>query len=457
MNALHRACVSAVAGLGLVGVWTPAGAAMSVGGNFWNISWEGTSDFFRGGINWATVTDPWNPALLTDCEPYTTLRFMDWCLPRLNDNTGVWSQRTQKTESQDMSGGRAVAYEWMIDLSNRTDKDMWITVPTRADTNYSYQLALLINSLLEPQLKVYVEYTNEHWNYDASWYNQQGAAMGFPGDATMQGDFYYTYRAVQVWRQFERVFGQNSPRIVKFLGAFATNNSIAGHMFAALNDTIKVNPTKVKADAIGIAPYMRGGDVAACLAELPNKYQEAANHMTLANRGGVQLMCYEAGFETASGSAIASDPAVYGLVRSYLDTLMAAGVTVCNWYTAVGGTSGYQWGAKRTTGESPTTAHKYRAIYDWMAAHPVAVDVTRGVTVAALRPRAVLRGTSVEVRLDGAQDGSVSLFGMDGGLLHRSGFVSGAATLPVSGCAAGCYLVRTTSGSTTQAQPVLIR
>ena len=29
-----------------------------------------------------------------------------------------------------------VAYEWMIDLCNRTGKDMWITVPHVADDDY---------------------------------------------------------------------------------------------------------------------------------------------------------------------------------------------------------------------------------------------------------------------------------------------------------------------------------
>ena len=59
---------------------------------------------------------------------------------------------------------RPMAYEWMIDLCNRTQRDMWVCVPHFADEEYMYQLASLIREQLDPALKCYVEWSNETWN-----------------------------------------------------------------------------------------------------------------------------------------------------------------------------------------------------------------------------------------------------------------------------------------------------
>jgi len=41
---------------------------MRLGTTFWHIGWEGWQDYFKPGLNWATVTDPWNPQLLVDLQ-----------------------------------------------------------------------------------------------------------------------------------------------------------------------------------------------------------------------------------------------------------------------------------------------------------------------------------------------------------------------------------------------------
>jgi hypothetical protein len=357
--------------LALAGPAYLAHSAMTVGTNLWRTD----VDYFQSGVNWATTTNPWNPVFLAECAPYSVIRQMDWCCPMMTagcNNPGVWSTRMKKTDPPTLY---QVAYEWMIDLSNRLNKDIWVNLPTLSDTTYAYNLAQLIHAQLNSNLRVYVEYTNEHWNYDASWFQTQGTSLGMPGsDAAWRGTSYYTYRAVQVWEQFEKVFGKDSPRIIKTLCGQASNVSVAGHEFAALADTVKVNPHKVKANAMGIAPYMRGADVNGCRAELGSKYQEARGHATLCSRAGVQFVCYESSFETTSGSVIAADPAVYQLCLDYLDTLRAGGVNgpMC-WYTCVGTPAGYQWGAKAYTGQPLAEAHKYRAILDWVNAHPVSV------------------------------------------------------------------------------------
>lgn len=71
-----------------------------------------------------------------------------------------WASRTQRDDPIQ----RPVAYEWMIDLCNRTRCHLWITVPHVVDDDYVASLARLIRTRLSPDLQCYVEWSNETWN-----------------------------------------------------------------------------------------------------------------------------------------------------------------------------------------------------------------------------------------------------------------------------------------------------
>ena len=51
----------------------------------------------------------------------------------------------------------------MIELCNEAQKDMWINIPALATPSYVQSLAQLIDSELDPNLNVYVEYSDETW------------------------------------------------------------------------------------------------------------------------------------------------------------------------------------------------------------------------------------------------------------------------------------------------------
>lgn len=61
--------------------------------------------------------------------------------------------------------GKGAPWEYAILLANTLDKDIWICVPTYADDNYVDKLAALLKTTLEPDRKIYVEYSNELWNF----------------------------------------------------------------------------------------------------------------------------------------------------------------------------------------------------------------------------------------------------------------------------------------------------
>ena len=143
---------------------------MEIGTNFWDISWGGPRNqpFKTPWNQFKLEENPWNPVFLEEIKIYTCFRFMDWTKANSVERSWAagkdwhksWDTRTHKDDPVQ----NPVAYEWMIDLCNRTGKDMWITVPHVVDDDYVRSLAILIRDTLNPKLKCHVEWSNETWN-----------------------------------------------------------------------------------------------------------------------------------------------------------------------------------------------------------------------------------------------------------------------------------------------------
>ena len=56
-------------------------------------------------------------------------------------------------------------WEYVIALCNEANKDMWLNIPMCADDDYVRQLAMLIKANLKPGLNIYIEHSNEVWNF----------------------------------------------------------------------------------------------------------------------------------------------------------------------------------------------------------------------------------------------------------------------------------------------------
>jgi hypothetical protein len=102
---------------------------------------------------------------------FKVLRFMDFLATNSNQQQR-WSDRltpTQYSMNQTAPGygwqGKGGAYEYAIALCNELNTDCWLTVPAQADDDYVRQLAVLIKAQLKPSLKLYLEYSNELWNF----------------------------------------------------------------------------------------------------------------------------------------------------------------------------------------------------------------------------------------------------------------------------------------------------
>ena len=345
------------------------GSASFIGANFWNIDWEGSGDFFKGGVDFSTTTDPWRPELLADLAPYHVLRFMDWNLTNDSGNKQAdWTTRKLKTQPQN----EPVAFEWQIDLCNRTKKDYWLNIPHESSPEYWTKLATLVRDQLDPSLRVYLEWSNEVWNGgfpQQAYAAGKATSLGLPGSDHAAA--YYVYVSVRAYEAFEAVFGKGNPRLVKVLAGQAGWTGPCEAQMTALSDP-KINPKGTKPDVYAIAPYFGGTSISALRASLTEITNWTKNHVTCVKAAGLPLISYEGGQDSfaaggAGCEALQTDPAMHDLYMTYLDDLKGAGLSgPFMQYTHTGSC----WGLKKKTGDALSASPKYKGVIDWIAAHP---------------------------------------------------------------------------------------
>lgn len=426
----------------------PSGSSnMKVGTNLWDISWDGWSNYFQssaqGSSNWASTTfsgsslasyNPWLPQFLTDLAPFNgPIRFMDfeetnWAgLVNWSDRVSATADQTaiastgqslsvnslitgyvNSTNGVTVTAGaetvHTIAYEWVIDLCNRTGKDLWINVPTFASltgmtstattwdttsTGYWAKLATLINTQLNSGLKCYVEYSNETWNGTFAVQNNftmdRGVAEGFPGmNKYYQGGAWSLYHALQIFQVFS---GVSSSRFY-FVDAFSGNMDIAAKALANVYSSGTYNPSNVQLNYLAIAPYIGPSDSAgsgtldgaesaiasrfdANVAYSYTNYVVSA--ATIASTYSLPLISYEGGQQLSTNAGTwSANPLIYTSYYNMLST-WSPKLSLYNHYTLYGSWSSSEaWGSKQgpTYGSDKTASPKYAALVQWLADHP---------------------------------------------------------------------------------------
>lgn len=104
--------------------------------------------------------DDFSAPLLALLGRVDVLRFMDWAHTNGNLITS-WANRTTEAAVSYAPDGTEVPWEVIFRLANTLEKDAWINIPAHADADYVTQLASLAASLLNPNLNLYLEFSNE--------------------------------------------------------------------------------------------------------------------------------------------------------------------------------------------------------------------------------------------------------------------------------------------------------
>lgn len=158
---------------------------------------------------------------LTGLEDFSCLRFMDWI--STNGSTQVYWDDRILTSHYSQSTASGISFDYAIELCNELQVDAWVCIPHKASDNYIEELATLWKDGLDENLTIYLEYSNELWNWmfsQTSWVsdNATDAVDDYiTGDLAELEDYpekdaYMMARTFRIW---DEVFGANSDRIVR--------------------------------------------------------------------------------------------------------------------------------------------------------------------------------------------------------------------------------------------------
>lgn len=350
-------------------------------------------------------SQPFQTLFLERLEPFAGIRYMDWQKTN-NSPLSTWADRTAPaTYTQTREQG--VALEYMAQLSNTLAGHIWICIPHQADDDYVRQAARLLRDSVDPNLKIYVEYSNETWNgmFEQTTYVQdRGEALGLDTDRWRAGQKYCSLRSVQIWEIFEDEFIDDS-RLVKVMATQSAGIGATNLRFDALNDPV-INPNYTMPDALAIAPYFgtiyTTADLPPNVPDYPTvneiletvapaKITEVRGHVIaqkrIADEQGCLLVCYEGGQHfVGTGGAVNDntltnilitsnrDARMYDRYIEYLNMLQAEGVDTSFLWLYVGKFSKWgSWGACEYQDQPIEQAPKYRAMVNWINA-PVRGD-----------------------------------------------------------------------------------
>jgi len=131
-----------------------------------------------------TFTDAFKKAV----EPFSTIRVMQFTGTNFSRQK-TWDDRRRHDyytfNDEDIDGGDLASWECVINMANELQKNIWINVPRWVDDDYVRQLAILFRDGneftnyqgLDEDLYLFVEYSNEIWNYEQNEYKDTAVAM----------------------------------------------------------------------------------------------------------------------------------------------------------------------------------------------------------------------------------------------------------------------------------------
>ncbi len=195
--------------------------------------------------------EPFHPEFLQRWRGVACFRFMDW-MHTNGSEIRTWDDRPKPGDAT--FSKRGVALEWMIDLCNREKADAWFCMPHLADDGYVRQFARMVKEKLDPDLKAYIEYSNEVWNSQFaqtrySWEKAKELGLGPKERPWEGGGMYYARRSVEIFKIWEEVFGGRA-RLVRVIAWQSGNTHWMDNIVLPFEDTCK------HTDALAVAPYI---------------------------------------------------------------------------------------------------------------------------------------------------------------------------------------------------------
>jgi len=193
-----------------------------------------------------------NPDYLNFMKDFQVIRFMNMSGMTRNP-VEKWEDRNtlEKATWGGKYGSRGAPVEVMVALANQVNANAWFSMPYKASDDYVKKFAEYVKQHLNPNLKAYIEYSNEVWNpifIHHDYAIEQGLKAKLDKSKSPAGYKWYSRRSVQVFKIWEDVFGGNE-KLVRVLGSWASNQNMSSQILA-FEDAYK------HTDAIAIGPYV---------------------------------------------------------------------------------------------------------------------------------------------------------------------------------------------------------
>lgn len=330
----------------------------------------------------------WNPAFLNRWKSMKVFRTMDWQATN-GSKLKKWENRPRIEEGVYSRAG--LPYEIICDFIEHTDADLWICIPDDVDDDYVRNLASILKENLSNNKKIYLEYSNEVWNFSFEQNRrvaQKGRALGLAETDWEAAWLYTSRRSVEVFAIFEEVFG-GSERLIRLLPSQAANPYVSEQI-------LKYEDAWKHADALAIAPYIgwsvsqeEKDEVIALGVEgvmerleskiLPETIDMMKRQKELAERYGLGLVAYEAGQHLVGLWGANDDESLNSILISanrsermadvYRKYFAAweeiGGGTLCHFSSVGAWTKWGSWGLIQFADETIDDSPKYRVTLEW--------------------------------------------------------------------------------------------
>lgn len=337
----------------------------------------------------------------------------------------IWENRNL-VNKQTQAAPQGVAFEYLIDIANLANINPWICIPHGADDNYVREFATLVASRLNSNLHVYVELSNELFNFTEPYPQNRwaiAAGMAYDESLGLQSDpvtsrlRFITRRSAEIFHIFALEFGLDADaRVVNVLPGFIVEDGNNNTLLEGFND-LSLNPNQAMPDVLAIGAYF-GYPVADGIhfndetesitpAEIVRRAREEIlqsipdpidpvelndsialmierNRIVVQNHG-IKLIAYEGGQHIVQNMGWANDPVLgqktieanrhpdmYWAYRELMDTWLNLGGELFVHYSLFRRPDIHwgSFGALEWTGQDQATSYKYQSIMDWMAIQP---------------------------------------------------------------------------------------
>ncbi|KAG2452608.1 hypothetical protein HYH02_002845 [Chlamydomonas schloesseri] len=333
----------------------------------------------------AEAGDLLHPLHLDFLRPFGLIRFMDW----MNTNQATlptsWDTRPRITDLSFAYSVGGVPLEVMTQLVNRLGSDPWFCMPHAATDDYVRGFAEAALRLLRPDVKVYVEYSNEVWGtgFPGGQYAQE---MGLKMNLTEEGNRWYggatnearlcfvAHRTANISRIWKTVWGSAAGRV---------NVVVSGQAVWPITSSklLSCGGAHKHIDALAIAPYFgsysktRDTNLetfvnSTLVSQINESLAYVAQHAAIAANFSKPLLCYESG-QGLVGDGSTQDvalqanraPGMYARYRQYLNGLIAKNVSRAAHFSSFGAFTRYgSWGLMEWQDQDRRDSYKLQGL-----------------------------------------------------------------------------------------------